>query len=330
MATDKGIGSTNQAKSDASGPNGERTKKILIAGRTFWKSESERNTPEGVLQTVILATELNEFVLQFHVSSFDRNLTVEFEQSIEALKFFDPAIAPTMGRGDHVYDPSVPQLNDRISQLSDGVISGGMYYNSELGFRYQFPQGWTVYDRANSEEIIDAAHPAVWRGPFIGVDHAAAHGCTKTLLSATRYAAGMKVDRFNPAVLLVAADPNCATGITFPDSIKDHDAIQRITNRALSYFHPSGTASAGPARVRAFDNAGRVMLEISRSISFSTNETGNSTFYSNIHFSMLLMQAKQYWVMWMFVTDDDAELSRLRATKIFFNQTPMPPTSESK
>jgi hypothetical protein len=139
------------------------------------------------------------------------------------------------------------------------------------------------------------------------------------------------VDRFNSVVLLMAADPNCAPGVTFPASTKDRDAIQRIANHVLSYFKPSIGASAGSVRVRAFDNAGRVMLEISQSLSFSTNEPGNATFYSNIHSSLLLMQAEQYWVMWMFVTDDDAELSQLRATKIFFNRISTPAAAtESK
>jgi hypothetical protein len=60
------------------------------------------------------------------------------------------------------------------------------------------------------------------------------------------------------------------------------------------------------------------MLEISQSFWISTHEPGSTT-TQNIRTSILLMQAGEYWVMWMFAGSDDVQLGELKATKIFFD-----------
>jgi hypothetical protein len=67
------------------------------------------------------------------------------------------------------------------------------------------------------------------------------------------------------------------------------------------------------------------MLEISQSSSLVTSAPGSTVTY-NIRTSLLLMQAGEYWVVWMFATDDDAELEQIRKTKIVFNTAPTPAT----
>jgi hypothetical protein len=67
------------------------------------------------------------------------------------------------------------------------------------------------------------------------------------------------------------------------------------------------------------------MLEISQSFTFSTHEPGTST-VQNISSSVLVMQARDYWIMWMFMGDSDTQLDQLRATKIFFDAASAGPT----
>jgi hypothetical protein len=61
------------------------------------------------------------------------------------------------------------------------------------------------------------------------------------------------------------------------------------------------------------------MVEISQSFITSTHEPGSTT-VQNISSSILVMRAHDSWVMWMFASADDAQLDRLKATKIFFDE----------
>jgi hypothetical protein len=321
-----GIVSDNPARNDAAGPMLLKTREMQIGGQVFWRSDSHQKKREGELQTLIFATELKKYVVTFYIASFDSKLTAELEHSIEGLTFFDSAKAQDeAGAESKPYNPSLPQITNRISQLSDGAISASTYYNSDLGFRYQFPDGWTPYDKSMQADMADAGHQFVWRGPFTEREHAPGNECTKNLLFLTRYPEGMRLNRFNPVVLVMAMDPKCSPEVTFPASVKDRDAVQHIASLFVNSFKTARMTSLGSVRVRAFDNAGRVMLEISQSSSLVTSAPGSTVTY-NIRTSLLLMQAGEYWVMWFFATDDDAELEQLRKTKIVFNTAPTPAT----
>jgi hypothetical protein len=214
----------------------------------------------------------------------------------------------------------------RIGQLENGSISGDVYHNAELGFRYQFPHGWVVNDKATQERALQAGRQFVWGDDTSTKrEKKAARQCTKTLLVATPYPEDMRLDRFDPMVFLVAADPRCVPGINFPSSVKDHEAIQRIAGQLGTYFKTSTITSKSPAHIRAFDNAGHVMLEISQSFSTSSYQPGVTTLQS-IRSSILVMQARDYWVMWMFASDDDPQLEQMRATKIFLDSPATGPT----
>ncbi len=219
---------------------------------------------------------------------------------------------------------------NRIAQLSDGTTSGNMYHNAELGFRYQFPKSWIVNDRATQDRAVAARRQFVW-GDYISAkrEREAEPQCTQDLLFVTRYPEEMRLNQFNPFAFLIAADPKCAPGVTFPKTVKDNEAIQRIASALGVYFKTADVTSRSSTRIRAFNNDGRVMLEISQSFSITTREPGRTTFFHNIRSSVLLMQASEYWVMLMFASDDDVQLEKLRATKIFLDGGPAEP-AESK
>jgi hypothetical protein len=223
-----------------------------------------------------------------------------------------------------------PAETSRIAGLSDGTISGNTYHNAELGFRYQFPDGWIVNDKATQQKAIADGYQFVWgEDTSAKRSRKAARQCTKDLLFVTRYPEGMRVNGFNPMAFLIAADPKCAPSITFPSTVNDHEAIQRITSQLGIYFKTSTISARSPTRIRAFDNGGRVMLETSQSFSISTHQPGRDTF-QNIRSSVLTMKAGEYWVMWMFASDDDVQLDKLRASKIFFDAAPAEPAETKK
>lgn len=312
--------SVKEAKQAAAGPKSLKTKEIQIGGQTFWRGASEENGTGGRMRTLSYATVLNGYMLRFDILSFSQKLTKELEQSIERLTFFDPVKAKEMaGTDSRAYPPVAlqPPRSERIDRLSDGSISGNTYHNEELGFRYQFPEGWIVNDKATQEKVAAVGHQFVWGNDLDAQkEHEAASNCTKNLLFVTQYPEGKKVEQFNPIVLLAAADPKCVPSARFPKTVDDREAIQQLAKGIVHYFRTASMASGAPARVRAFDNAGRIVIEISQT--FAVNASGQGT-PATILSSFLLMQAGHYWVMWMFASSDQTQLENLRNTKIFFD-----------
>ena len=217
------------------------------------------------------------------------------------------------------YLAAAPQQSStgRIAQLSKGSTSGDSYANPDLGFRYQLPSGWSVNERETT-----AVHQFAWMDdPGTKTQTQSPSACSKTLLFVTKHPEGMKLNSFDPLALMVAIDPACFPEIVFPKSATERDAIQKAAGQILGHLQTPGSAVRGPARVRAFDNAGRVMLEISRPLSITTREValGSLTTVRNINRSVLAMSASGYWVLWIFVTGDDVDMDYLKATKIFLD-----------
>jgi hypothetical protein len=88
--------SSKLARKAAAGPKEERTKKIEIDGREFWRSESRQESRAGRMRTINYATAINGYLLSFQIVSFDEKLTDALQQCIESVKFFDPTKAPEM------------------------------------------------------------------------------------------------------------------------------------------------------------------------------------------------------------------------------------------
>ena len=63
------------------------------------------------------------------------------------------------------------------------------------------------------------------------------------------------------------------------------------------------------------------MIDISQSFALSVPGQSEPTIILS---SILVMQAGDYWVMWMFAAGDHTELEELRNTKIFFDDPVAP------
>jgi hypothetical protein len=294
-AAESPLGSKDGARNAVYGPH-LKMKELQIAGKDFWRSESKQESPKDT-KKIVYATSLNGYVLQFRIISSSQQATEKLEKSIAGLTFFDPRKAQELaGLGSRPYDPgasAVPAIN-RIAGLSDGVISGNTYSNAELGFRYEFPSGWVLNDQATHHDT-----------------------CTKTLLFVSRYEKGTtQTERINPLVILMAVDPVCAPGIAFPKTVNDHEAIQRVASYSTRYFQQESFQLTGAPHVRALNAAGRVVLEVSQSLSVTVPESKEPVIAPS---SVILMQANDYWIIWVFASNSQAELDELRKTKIFFD-----------
>jgi hypothetical protein len=211
----------------------------------------------------------------------------------------------------------------QVSQLGDGTLSGNNYYHSDLGFRYEFPKGWAVNDPTR---IIKLEHKFVWEEDKPGKgDSKAAAQCSKTLLFVSEHPDGMQTNEYDPMASLTAVDSKCLPGATFPVSVNDHGQIQSVADQVITHLKPPTLLNKTPAQIRAFNNDGRMMLEISRSLTLDTRSPQRRN-VQNIKSSMLVMQAKQYWVIWTFASADARNLDKMRASKIYFDAVESPAT----
>ena len=180
-ATRPGNASSEEARKAASGPNGKMVKQIEIGGKEFWESKSEQKVPEGKMWEIAFAVALNGYVLQFNVESFDEKLAEQFERSIEAISFSDPAAAGTAGPGSQFYNPATPLTANTTGVPSSGGIGSqaderanaqtpppqigpgrdasaavgarpGEFYDKELGLHFNYPVEMQTVDPSSAME----------------------------------------------------------------------------------------------------------------------------------------------------------------------------------
>lgn len=215
--------------------------------------------------------------------------------------------------------PTTKATGSDIAQLSDGTVSGNLYRNAELGFRCEFPAGWIVNDKATQAHAISTAQQFVWADDTDAKPKSAVGRCSKGLLLVSRYPEEMRLTEFIPLAFLIVADPGCSPGVSFPRDVKDGEAIRRIAGRLGTYFKVSSVSSPLVPRVRAFDNAGRVMLEVSQPYTIYSHQLGTTT-VQNVRSSIWIMKVERYWLMLMFASADDVQMEKLRTTtKVFFD-----------
>lgn len=71
----------------------QNLQKKTIGGREFWKGSHSESTSNGLLSRASYAAALNGYVLDFYVSSRNREIFTKLCEAIEAMQFFDPANA---------------------------------------------------------------------------------------------------------------------------------------------------------------------------------------------------------------------------------------------
>ena len=219
--------------------------------------------------------------------------------------------------------PCQVQENNRISQISDGEISGNTYHSRQLGFSYEFPAGWVV-GKATVPE-----HKFEWKDVPAEKNVPKGRRCARNLLFVTEHPEGMRTDGFVPMASLLVVDPNCIPRVTFPNSVGDREAVERVVNSIEAHLDTPPLKNRTPPRVRPVEYAGRVILQISQSMSVSVHDTSTTT-NENLEISITAMQAQEYWVIWLFVNATDSEMSKLKATKIFFDDSHPPATITNK
>jgi hypothetical protein len=311
--------SSDDAREAASGSKDETVKPIEIGGKEFWKSEAQNKSSAGKMRTVKYATALDGYVLEFDILSFNNKLAEELEQNIESVTFFDPAKAKQMaGEDSQPYNPAgpaVPKPSGLLKELSSGAVSGNSYTNSALGFSCQFPMGWYQADETTQRKVIGAGHQAAWgNSPSAAQEHEAAQNCTKVLLWVNREPEGSKTADLNPLIMILAADPQCVPGVTFPTSSDDHEGVRNIVQAVVRSLAGSLVMS-GAMKVGTFSLQGHLFLNVS---GVSQANVPGHALPVELHNSLVFTSLKGFWTIWVFSSGSEAELQELKHTNITF------------
>lgn len=210
-----------------------------------------------------------------------------------------------------------------IGQLSPGVISGNLYTNDALGFRYQFPAGWIVDDEETQGRVTEAGHQFVWgANPSAAREHELSQQCERTLLSVTKYPEGTKAEETHPLIAVMAFDSSCFPMKHFPTLSDDPETIRGAIEQIVQTF--AGPLEGGPVKFRgdtfgeAFGLEGHLVLQVS--VSFAVKPP-SSTLRRTVYTSLEFTEAKSYFVAWIFMSGSQAELRELKNTRISFNSS---------
>jgi hypothetical protein len=324
-ATRRDRASSDQARAAASAFKPRAMKPMQLSGKELWKGESAESGVGGKMRTILYATAINGYVLEFQITSFDGRLTKELEQCVEAVQFYEPGKSREMAGADsRPYDPRASQsliradvpFSNRIGQLSMGEVAGETYRNDALGFTYMLPAGWVTNDKAIQDRTMEAGHQfAFGDSPTAARQHTAFQQCARVLLIATRYPVGAKIEEVNPMIVIIAVDSACFPGAHFPTSINDQELIKETARQMLHDFAGTPFVSSGENSVYAFVVQDHLIVNISSS--FQVGPSGTNT-PRDIYSSMEVTQLDNYWVAWGFLSGSASDLQELKATQIAF------------
>jgi hypothetical protein len=308
---------TEDARKAAGGPKGLSVKKVEIGGKEFWKSESEDGSRAGTMHTLIYATTMSGYTLQFMVVSFDGKLAKELRHSIESITFFDLAQAKVLAGNNARLFPvktestsSAPISPTHIAKLNPGVVSGNTYTNETLGFSFQFPAGWIVADKATQDKVVEAGHQFVYgNDPAAAREHEVAQECGRILLSTTQYPEGTKTDEVNPLMAIMAFDSDCLPSMHLPSSTTDREAIRQLGVQMSRSLSGTPFIGKGQNTLRAFTLQNRLMLDLSSEFKANVPKRKEPV---NIYTSVIFTEDNNYWVAWMFMQSSQSGLDDLR------------------
>lgn len=315
VTSNQSAGSTEDVKRAASGPKGQSARQLLIAGKEFWKSESEEKTKAGKIRSVFYSTSLRGYVVTFSVVGFDLKLGHALEQDVESLTFFDPSKAKEVaGPDSRPYHPRGSEQrvtfspSKRISSLSLGDIAGNVYSNRELRFTYEFPPDWQVVDKVTSDMVMETGHHAVWDDDRVAqLEHEQSLKCSRLLLYVRKSPVGTTGP--SAAVAIMAFDPQCMPGVpSFPRSVDDDEGIRRLGGALMQSIGTGPFKASNRNSVRVLSAGGHPMLEIQGSVSLNRPESAPPV---RGFASMVLTSMDDYWIEFTFMGGSDFEVQEL-------------------
>jgi hypothetical protein len=295
--------------------------KTTLAGHLFYSYETRR----GGDQHLALASNLEGHALVVMLGANSGKIVKELESAFEHVTFITPAkVGELVGADAEEYDgPALSahrlaqlQADPPANHIDAGKVSGNMYENQGLGFRYPIPQGWTLEAESAVQPAIERSHRRTYDDPWMGVgERELMKVCHRTLFSAwaKRPAAEgqLSYDDFGE-VTVSAVSMACFPAIRFPTNPADHRAVQDFLLQ-LRLTHP---VLQNMRDIRAFTSGGNVFVLLHGSVGFKVPDDELSR---RLSIALSVTARRGYILTWFFAAPHDSELRELLEGKITFH-----------
>lgn len=209
-----------------------------------------------------------------------------------------------------VWGQSSPPAGKDLVHVDPGHISGNTYSNADLGFSYEFPAGWQVSDKTAQQKTLDAGHQAAYGDDSEAArEHEEAMRCMRILLWANSPAQPKPQEALTPATIVFAFAPSCFPGVNFPTSSNDQAGIKNAVEFLRGAFNDSPLTSADEQKVNVVTMQKHLFLDVS----VSTQKDSKPAYAA-----LLLTPVKDYWLVWMLMSNTDSGLTDLKKLKVKF------------
>ncbi len=298
--------------------------KTTLAGHLFYFYETRR----GGDQHMALSSNLEGYALVVTLAAGKETTLKELEACFQHLRF----IAATKARevaGPDAQEYEGPALSShRLAQLQAdppanhidaGRLSGNVYENHGLGFRYRIPAGWTLEAEGAVQPAIERSRRNNYEDPWMGAgERELMKVCSRLLFSAwaKRPAADgqLSYDDFGE-VTVSAASTACFPGMKFPANTTDPRAIQDFLLQ-LSLTHP---IVRDLRDAKAFTSGGNLVVFLHGTIAFQVPDDELSR---RLSVAMAVTSRRGHLLTWFFAAPHDSELRELLNELVAFDAEP--------
>lgn len=287
-------------------------------------------TRRGIEQHMLLATDLDGYVLEFTVAAHSDKLLKRMEAGLEHMAFFSP-----LDYRQHLESDAVEYQGPAISthrlaeieadppaqHLDPGTLTADSYRNRSLGFSYQIPAGWVLEAEGAIEPSVERSRARNTGAPAIGrAENVLLKDCGRTLFSAWARRPGpdgqIAYDGFGE-ITLSALALACFPAMSFPTNASDVDGFKAF----ISHFALTHPILQDMRESKSFSKNGAVFLFFHGAVAFQANGEELSR---RLSIAMAVTQRHGYIVTWFFAAPHDAELQDLLDQRVNFDpETPV-------
>ena len=258
--------------------------KTTIAKHQFFFYHTRR----GIDEHVLLATDLDGYVLHVVLSAHDEKLLKQLEISFTAITFFDPSQArqyagasakPYEGPALSAHRLAMMKADPPASHINAGKVAGNEYENAEIGLSYTLPAGWLIgtqpaveaaVERSKVQSSLDIDGMGASR-PWMGAaERELVKACKRILFSAWKERPGangnVTYDDFGEITLSIMSLA-CFPDMKFPTAASDTGTMQNFLVQ-FSLTHP---LLREMRQGKAFESAGKVFVLTEGVVAFQTD-----------------------------------------------------------
>ncbi len=295
--------------------------KTSISGHEIFYFETRR----GIEQHMLLATDLDGYVLEFTLAAHNDKLLKRMEADIQRMEFFAPIeyrehitanAKEYEGPAISLHRLAEIEADPPVKHLDPGKITSSAYWNTSLGFNYAIPKGWVLESEGAIEPAVaqsrtqNTGKPAVGKAESLLIDD-----CSRTLFSAWATRPGpdglITYDGFGE-ITLSALSEACFPGMEFPSSAEDLEGFRAFLAR-FALTHP---ILQDMRDTRSFGRNGMAFLLLHGAVAFQPKD---DTLSRRLSIAMVITERRGYILTWFFAAPHDSELQQLLDAREHFD-----------